>query len=194
MSGRRTPEDRAGVAEKSVKRIKRRYKINLSKDKKFALGEREHAREMAIVLKLAGYSHNQIGSVIGISRGQVSDMLKEPDIAERIQMLRENLPSAALDLLHGYTIEAVQAIVDVLRKTDDDALILKAASEILDRAGIGKVSKSEQHRTNESKATFSTDDETLDALRQLPPEKQEEAAQMMEKLENFLSNSVKDEK
>jgi hypothetical protein len=189
---RRTPEERAGVAEKSVKRIKRKYKVALNKDKRFALGEKEHAREMAIVLKLAGYSHNQIGSVVGISRGQVADMLKEPDTAEKFERLRANLPAAALDLLHGYTIEAVQAIVDVLRKTDDDALILKAAAEILDRAGIGKVSKGEQHKVLETKTTISTDDNMLDALRSLPPEKQEEAAQMIEQLENFLTDESKE--
>jgi len=191
---RRTPEDRAGIAEKSVKRIKRKYKVNLKNSKPFALGEKEHAREMAIVLKLAGYSHNQIGSVIGISRGQVKEMLSEPDTAERLEKLRSSLPAAALDLLHGYTIEAVQAILDVLRTTEDDALILKAAAEILDRAGIGKVSKSEQHRTDETKSTFTTDEKTLEALRQLPPEKQEEAAQMMEQLESFLASETKDEK
>lgn len=191
---RRTPEERAGTAEKSVRRIKRKYKQTLSKDKKFALGEKEHAKEMTIVLKLAGYSHNQIGSVIGISRGQVAELLKEPGTAERLEKLRKSLPAAALDLLHGYTIEAVQAIVDVLRKTEDDALILKAASEILDRAGIGKVSKGEQHNVNENKTTFGTDDRTLDALRQLPPDKQEEAAVMMEQFEQFLADAAKGDK
>lgn len=195
MPRTKTPEERADSAQKSVKRIKRKYKVALSKPKKYAPGEREHLIDMVIVLKLGGYSNNQIGSVVGISRGQVKEVLEEPKTAERLLELRNNLPSAALDLLHGYSIEAVQAIADVMRGTEDDGLILKAAAEILDRVGIGKVSKSEReiHNTNENKFTVGAEEGLLESLRQLPPDRQEEAAVMIEQIESFIAESVQEE-
>ena len=195
MSARRTPEERAELQQKSVKRIRRRYKVALNKKKVYSPGEREHLIDMVIVLKLGGYSNNQIGSSVGISRGQVKEILDEAKTAERLLDLRNNLPSAALDLLHGYSIEAVQAIADVMRSTEDDALILKAAAEILDRVGIGKVSKSEReiHNLNENKMTIGAEEGLLDSLRELPPDRQEEAAQMIEQLENFVADSIQGE-
>jgi hypothetical protein len=195
LSARRTPEERAEIQKKSVKRIRRRYKVALNKKKVYSPGEREHLIDMVIVLKLGGYSNNQIGSSVGISRGQVKEILEEPKTAERLLDLRTNLPSAALDLLHGYSIEAVQAIADVMRSTEDDALILKAAAEILDRVGIAKVSKAEReiHNMNENRMTIGTEEGLLDSLRELPPDRQEEAAQMIEQLENFVAESIQGE-
>jgi hypothetical protein len=192
MAARRTPEERADANKTSVKRIRRKYKVALNKKKVYAPGEREHLADMVIVLKLGGYSNNQIGSSVGISRGQVKELLDEPKTAERLTELRRNLPGAALDLLHGYSIEAVQAIADVMRGTEDDGLILKAAAEILDRVGIGKVSKSQSeiHNTNENKLTVGAEEGLLESLRQLPPDQQEEAAVMIENLEQFITESV----
>jgi hypothetical protein len=188
----RTPEDRSKETEAGVTRIRRRYKKNLNLKTKLGPGEHEHLREMVIVLKLSRYSNNQIGAIVGLSRGQVGAFLKEPEVAERLAALRVALPQAALNLLHHYSIEAVQAIADVMRSSNDDKLVLQAAGEILDRTGIAKVSKSDVHKVEEYKTTF-TDDGIVDKLRELPVEKQEEAAQMMEQLEAFLEKAQTDE-
>jgi hypothetical protein len=190
---RKIPEDRASANKDSVKRIRRRYKTKMNVKSTILPGEKEHVKDMVIVLKLSRYSNNQIGSVVGVSRNQVKGILEETDVAERLQSLQENLPGAALELLQGYSIEAVQAIADVLRSSQDDGMILKAASEILDRTGVSKVSRSEAsvHNVNESKTTIGADADMLEQLRSLPPEKQEEAAQMIEGLENFLKDEAK---
>jgi hypothetical protein len=192
---RRTPEDRASANVESVKRVRRRYKKQMNVKSMITPGEKAHIKDMVIVLKLSRYSNTQIGSVVGISRGQVKEMLEEVDIAERLVSLRTNLPGAALELLQGYTIEAVQAIVDVLRVSQDDKIVLQAAGEILDRTGVAKVSKSEGviHKTNENKTTIGADGDLLESLRQLSPEKQEEAAVMIENLEGFLAEATKQE-
>lgn len=184
-----TPAKRAADAKREVSRIQRRYKTNLKTKKKFLPGEEEHIADTVIVLKLAGYTGSQIGSVVGISRGQVREILAKPDVAERLFKIRESLPGAALELLQGYMIEAVQAIVDVMRRANDDKFILQAAGEILDRAGLPKASKQERQVVNEEKITV-TDDGMLDKLRRLPPEQQEQAAQMIEQLEGLLKETA----
>ena len=157
--------------------------------KRYAPGEENFIVDMVIVLSLGGFSRTQMAKTIGISKGQVKEALEIPEVAERLIELRSRLPQAALDLLHSYLIEAVQAIVDVLRTSTRDEMILKAAGEILDRGGVSKASRSEQdiHKVEETKTTFSSD-AMVDAIRQLPPEKQEEAAQMIEDLEKHLTN------
>jgi DNA-binding XRE family transcriptional regulator len=52
------------------------------------------------VLKLAGYTNSQIASAIGISRGQVREILEKPEVTEKLS-LRTRLPQAALDLDSG---------------------------------------------------------------------------------------------
>lgn len=179
MPPRNSPEDRSKDLVKRTARIRRRYKSDVTKKKRFLPGEEYGIVQMVVVLRLAGYSNTQIAKTIGVSRGQVKAYLDTPDGAELLTTLREALPAAALDLLENYTIEAVQAIVDVMRASEDDTVILKAAAEILDRAGLPKASRQERTQTNEQKITV-TDDGMLEALRQLPPEKQEEAAAMIE--------------
>lgn len=182
----KTPASRAADAKREVKHVQRKYKVNLKTRRKLLPGEIEHVENTVIVLKLAGYTGSQIATVVGISRGQVREILAEPSVAERLIKLREALPAAALELLQGYMIEAVQAIVDVLRTEQDSKYVLQAASEILDRAGLPKASKQERHSVNEEKTTF-TDDGIVERLRQAPPEVQEEAAQIIERLEVLLA-------
>jgi hypothetical protein len=191
MPRRSTPEERNSVIERERVRVRRRYKASVARKKKIIPGEREGIVMMVCVLKLAGYNHTQISKIIGISRGQVSEIVSEPATAEYLTKLRHQIPQAALELLQSYLIEAIQAIVDVMRSSDDDQMILKAAAEILDRAGVPKASRSEAsvHKTEEHKTTF-TDDGIVDALRQASPETQEEAAQLIERLESLLNKDA----
>jgi len=181
-----TPDVRAAQAKRQVAAVKRRYKVDLNKRRNLLPGEIPHVIDTLIVLKLAGYSNTQMGKVIGLSRGQVREFLALVEVQERLVELRRALPQAALNLLQGYMIEAVQALVDVMRRTDDDKYILQAAGEILDRAGLPKASRQERHTINEEKTTF-TDDGIVEALREAPVEVQEKAAQMIEQLEQLLA-------
>lgn len=181
-----TPAKRAADAKREVAGVRRKYKTNLKSRRKFLPGEEEYVADTVIVLKLAGYTGSQIGRVVGISRGQVRMILDKPDVAEKLIKLRSALPAAALDLLQGYMIEAVQALVDVMRRSEDDKIMLQAAGEILDRAGLPKASRQERHSVNEER-TIITDDGIVEKLRQAPPEVQEEAAQIIERLELLLA-------
>ena len=141
---------------------------------------------MLVVLQLAGYNHTQKARIIGISVDQVREFLNDPAVQEMLVLLRERIPDAALELLQGYMIEAIQAIVDVMRRSADDKTVIQAAADILDRGGLGKVSRQERHQTNEDMTTI-TDDGIVEKLREASPEIQEEAAQLIERLEGLLS-------
>ena len=182
---RRTPRERAGASGKQLQSIRRRYKTQISTRKRYVVGEEDAIATTVAVFKVAGYSNVQIAKIIGISRNQVAQQLEKEQTQELLILLRTNLTNAAIELLESYTIEAIQALADVLRTSEDDNVRIKAASEILDRAGIPKISRSERKVEEEHTTTF-TDDGIVDAIRQLSPEAQEQAAQMIESLENFL--------
>jgi hypothetical protein len=187
-----TPESRAKAKEREAEKVRRRYKKNLTLSRKFMPGEREHVIDMVIVLRLAGYERQQICRILNIALTQAQEILNDPAVTEKLITLRAALPAAALDLLQGYMIEAVQTLVDIMRASPDDKIVLQAASEILDRAGLGKASRQERHQINEQRTVF-TDDGIVERLRQASPELQEQAAQVIEQLENLLNGAEKKE-
>jgi hypothetical protein len=187
-----TPNRRANEAKNDVKRVRRRYKKNVNRQSRLLPGEIPAVQNMVAVLHIAHYPKTQIARIIGISKQQVTEFLEDPAVSEMVVTLREGLPTAALDLMEGYMIEAVQAIVDVMRVSEDDAVVLRAASEILDRTGLAKVSKQERHVTNEEQTTI-TDDGLIDRLREASPEIQEQAAQVVEQLEGLLAQAAAEE-
>jgi hypothetical protein len=185
-----TPEDRLKDKDAEQYRVRRKYKKDLTLKRKFLPGEVEYIEEMVVVLHLAGYSKVQMASIIGVSTPQITKILQDPAVSEKLVKIRAALPQAALDLLQGYMVEAVQAIVDIMRISEDDAIVLKAAGEILDRAGLSKASRQERHQINENR-TVLTDDGLLEKLRAASPEVQEQAAQAIEQLEKLLTDTVK---
>ena len=183
-----TPNRRASEAKKDVDRVRRRYKKNVNRQARLLPGEIPAVKNMVAILHVAHYPKTQIARIIGISRDQVKEFLDSPEVAEMVVTIRDGLPTAALELMEGYMIEAVQAIVDVMRVSTDDAVVLRAASEILDRTGLPKVSKQERNQTIEERTTF-TDDGIVEMLREAPVEVQEQAAQMIEQLEGLLTKA-----
>lgn len=192
LAEKNQPAKRAADSKRDVARVRRKYKKDLTLQRKLLPAEREHVKDMVIVLKLAGYTRSQMSRVIGISKGQIKEILDDHEINEKLGILRRALPQAALDLLQGYMIEAVQAIADVMRSSQDDKFILQAAGDILDRGGLGKATRQERHNLNEERLTI-TDDGIVERLRMAPPEIQEKAAQVVEELENLLADAAKAE-
>jgi len=194
MPARRSPEDRAAAIENDRQRVRRRYKKNLTIKRRIRPGEESHIINQLVILKIAGYTNMQMGRVIGISRGQVAAYFDRPEINELLIETRANLAEGAAFLLKSYSIEAVQAIADVMRSSSDDKMIVTAAAEILDRSGLPKASRSESkiHKTSEELTTI-TDDGIVDRLREASPEIQEEAAQIVERLEELLASAADEE-
>lgn len=191
MARVRRPEDRNSVIDQGRKRVRRKYKLNPKKRRVvFEQGEENHLKTIAVILKVAGFTHSQIGASVGVTRGQIGDWLNEPKTKQLFLDTLDAIPAAAKELLQTYSIEAVHAIADVMRSSTDDKMILEAAKDILDRSGLPKATKSEIDRQDTKKLEFGVNSEDLTALRDLPPHLQEEAAQLMEDLENSLRELV----
>lgn len=193
----RRPEDRNQVLDQERQRVRRKYKVNPKKRRVvFAPGEEYHLKVISVILKIAGYSHTQIAASIGVTRGQVGDWIAEEETQALYVDTLAAIPLAAKELMQTYSIEAVHSIVDVMRSSTDDKMILEAAKDILDRSGLPKATRSEVDRSDTKKLEFGVNSDDLSTLRDLPPHLQEKAAELVENLENSLRELVveKDEK
>lgn len=185
----RAPQDRVKNQNKEIEKIRRKHNTQLNRRKKLLPAEVKYTQTTVCVLRLAGYNRVQIAQAVGISKSQVREIFESPEFNEEFEVLSTKVPQAAVDLLQSLMIEAVMSIAEVMRVSLDDKLVLQASEAILDRGGAPKASRKENHNTNEDKTTFE-DNGIVERLRQAPVEVQEEAAQIIERLEDLLRASV----
>lgn len=181
------PEGKAAQLREQRRTVTRKYrpKSKLNTKRKFQFeGEEELVVDMVILLKIANYTHSQIAMICGVSKGQVKKYLDNGNVQKRYLSLKKKLPQAAFDLGQAYLIEAVQAVANVMRTTEDDSMVLKAAGEIFDRFGIPKVSRTEI-KDNEQE-DHPMDASLMEKLRSASPEVQERAAELHDMFEEGL--------
>ena len=184
----RTPESRSAQLQEQASRVRRRYKVNINKRKKFTFeGESELVKNMTIVLKLAGYTNTQIATIVGVSRGQVKEILSDGNVQKQLVALANRLPQAALDLGRAYLIEAVQSIAHVMRTSTDEAMVLKAVGELFDRFGLPKVSRNEQKQPEVEIGDHPVTQTMMERLRSASPEVQAKVADLQQMFEEGVS-------
>ena len=178
----KSPEERAEVIEKAQKAAKKGYRLNTKRPRKGVTDDEIIViKDMLVSLKLVGYTNSQCGAIVGLSRGQVKEIVNDPNFKSRLEAIKNKLPEAAINLGRAYLVEAVQSVVHVLRTESDNALVLKAAAELFDRFGIAKVSRSEIKTDPTPPAGEGEISESfMDKLRTAPPEVQEKVAALHE--------------
>ena len=192
MAPRKTPIERAEIIMNAERKAKKGYRLNTRVRRAATDDELVVIKDMLVSLKLVGFTNQQCGAIVGLSRGQVRDITQDENFRKRLESLRTKLPEAAINLGRAYLVESVQAVVHVLRTETDNALVLKAAAELFDRFGIPKVSKVEQPAPKEEEGEINKS--TMEKLREAPPEVQEQIAALHESftegVERILSGGV----
>lgn len=182
----RTPEERAEIVEKANQKARKSYRHNTKRKKSASPEEMELITDCIVPLRAVGYSNLQIAMIVGLSKGQVSEISRDPKTQKRISELKTKLPQAAVGLMQAYLIEAVVSVVHVMRTTDDEAMILRAADWLADRGGAPKMTKAENKVDTE--VTHSPESDSIfDRLRQSDPEIQEKASQLRDAFEEGLT-------
>lgn len=155
----------------------------------FLPGEELKQKNLAIFLKIAQprVSYTQIAAQLGETKSTVKGWFADdPYMREQYEWLLHNLSEGALDYIRTYTMEAVATLVSLMR-WGSEKYMLEAAKEILDRGGLSKISKQEVATTKTE--THSWDNSLVERIRELPEDKQEEAAALIEGVEKFLSDT-----
>lgn len=175
----KTPDERAEVIRKATSKAKKGYRLNTKTPRKGVTDDEIVViKDMLISLKLVGYSNSQCAAIVGLSRGQVREIVKDPNFIKRLESLKTKLPEAAVNLGRAYLVESVMAVIHVMRTETDNALVLKAAAEMFDRFGVPKLTRSESKIETPDEPQEEINQSLLEKLRNEPPEVQERIASL----------------
>lgn len=180
--------------------IKKRYKRGGKQTKRELVSfeslsdvEKAVKQEAACFLKAADFSHTYIAEALGTTRGTVKGWFEgEPGerMREHVAEIQQDYIDGAVKLLKTYAIELIEMLVDIARDLDVDAKTrIQAITEALDRAGMSKVNKSQSAVTSTERKEVDITDRTglVDALKDAPPEVQQEVARRIDEAMSLVS-------
>jgi hypothetical protein len=145
-------------------------------------------RDVACYLKAMDFSYGYIAESLGVTKDVLKKWFTNDELGmqDRVAEIRESYTAGAIKLMKTYAIELVEMVMEIARTTEDEALVLKIATEMWDRMGIAKVNKSEsvsaQTIREEREIDITDKSGMVEALRHAPPEVQARAAEAMEEL------------
>lgn len=190
-----TPEDRSNALEIERARMRRGFKkVTKKAGKQRSAGEKDFKMQMGVILDIAGFTAYQISLSLGESKSTISRWKAEPAWAKLYEKSSKVITGSALTLLQTYTIEAVQTLAVIMRTSRDDKLVLDAVKEILDRGGMPKSTRQEVTAPIDPDVEKEAANERslMNKFRQLPPEAQQQAADLYSAMEEGLERIVKE--
>lgn len=195
MPRKRTATSRLDSLEKRRKKVEK--KIVAAPQKRTVHeemeGEREWKMQMAVIYKVAGYSHTEISDVLGVTRGTVSKWFEDKEIQAYYKYVLEHLQEGALTLMRTYLVAAIKRVYQLMMQDDDRRIALDAAKEIFDRGGLPKMSRIEKHEEIDGevkhKHHFSGRVE-IENIEQLTPDQQKQLADVYEQADAILAEAA----
>lgn len=112
--------------------------------------EISHKQNIAVFLKVATYTHNEIAQALGEKRSTIREWFKEPRVIKLYESALENLSGAARQFLETLSINAVKRLGELVNH-HDPKIALDAIREVLDRGGLPKLSRVEKKQENDDK-------------------------------------------
>lgn len=104
-----------------------------------ALPERMNGSSVVLVYSLFGLADSEIAIATGLTVEQIEIIRDHDSYQTMMEELRKNVIAADQDIIrrtiHQYTEAAQSKIVDVMMNSEDDKTALKAAQDVMDRAG-----------------------------------------------------------
>lgn len=95
-------------------------------------------RERACVLLASGWAHKDVAAELGVNPAQISIWLTEPDVAAKVEELKEQSQASAIDELEAHTLQAAKRLVYEMEHAVEAKDRIKAAESVLDRTGLIK--------------------------------------------------------
>lgn len=148
--------------------------------------ERNLKQEMLCYLVAAGMSRTYCADALGVARSTITGWLDDDELKlrERAAALNDNMLKAGVNMIQTYVLEIIEALMDIFRTTQDEAVAVKIGFEMLDRLGISKIQKVEANRrvTQTHEVEFSDKRGVISAVKNAPPEVQSAMAEMAERM------------
>lgn len=108
-----------------------------------ALPERMNGSSVVLVYSLFGLADTEIAVATGLTVEQIEIIRAHDSYQTMMEELRKNVIAADQDavrkMIHQHTVAAQSKIIDVMQNSEDDKTALKAAQDVMDRAGYRPV-------------------------------------------------------
>lgn len=188
---RKTTGGGRGTLQKQRERLRRNFSQRgsvfpkeIKDDAKLTDIERATKKDLAILLKAAGFSDLYVAEACGVSQPSVSRWFKDEGLQARMFRVRQDLIEGGVQLLHTYMFEIIETEMFLLRNSGDERLAAKIGFELLDRMGLAKITKTESTAQITTNETVDIHDKTglLEHVKDAPPHVQAKMAQAMEEI------------
>lgn len=146
-------------------------------------------KDYAAMLKAVGYSYRYIGDTISVRAGLVKQWILEEDQQKKIAIVQADIVSGAADHLRRHAIELSEMLLELARRTTDDAVKLKAIESGLDRVGLSKVNKSESVVTKNERTEHDFSADLFERIEALPFETQEKILDMAKEMDALVEEA-----
>lgn len=120
-----------------------RVNLGVTADAKLDDQDRAYKKDLAAVLHVVGFTHVYIADAVGVSSHTITSWFAEPDVRERIALLRTDVLSNGVKLAQTYIGDLLEMLYEIAMNDEDPDRRMKAAHDLLDRVGLTKINKSE---------------------------------------------------
>lgn len=154
--------------------------------------ELSFSRAYAATLKAVGYSWRYISDTLNIQTSLVKSWADDDDWQQMVAKVSTDIVSGAVTHLERQAVELTEMLVELARRTTDDAVKLRAIEAGLDRVGMSKVNKSESKVTKDehTRHEHAMNDEFLQRLEGMPVETQTAVAQLAAQMDELLAKGA----
>lgn len=143
-------------------------------------------KDYASCLKAVGYSNRYIGNTINVRAGLVKDWLSQEEQQQKIATVQADIVSGGAEHLRRHAVELAEMLLELARRTTDDAVKLRAIESGLDRVGLAKVNKSESIVTKTEREEHDLSSSLFEKLEGLPIDTQRKLAEMAVEMDAMI--------
>lgn len=147
------------------------------------------AQAYAAALKAVGYSWRYISDTINIQTSLVKAWADEEDWRSMVTKVASDVVDGGVENLRRASMELTEMLLELARRTTDDAVKLRAIESGLDRVGIAKVNKSESIVRKRDETEHSLSSELVDRMEGLPLNTQQRLAELAVEMDELISSA-----
>lgn len=161
----------------------------IESEKKIEASDLQWMKDRAVFLKAAGFSYRKISDVVRVTTSIVKHWFEDPEMHQRVEVIREDTLAGAISFLQSAQLELVQHLLDIARDPARGSDQLKAILEGMGLVGMVKVNKSESKAKTEETQTLELSADFFDKLEGLPLETQERLAQLAGEMDSLVQEA-----
>jgi hypothetical protein len=124
-----------------------------------------------------------------VQTGIVKKWFQDEEMQDKVAIVQADIVSGAVSHLKNASMELSEMLLELARRTTDDAVKLRAIESGLDRVGVSKVNKSESvvTKTERSEVDFTSD--VFERMEGLPLETQSKLAALATEMDELVQAS-----